>query len=119
MQRLEAAYLDLLGTARAQNTQLFIPKDLALHESMRQIAANEYLQIALRRIVHPIFAFAAIRTLSSDPFDLLEDAHSHLPILEATKAKNPVAGREAFINAVDNWFFKTRALYPDKGKTSR
>lgn len=108
VQRLEAAYLELLDTARRHEAQLFILKDLALHEAMWQITANEYLEAALRRTVHPIFAFTAIRILSCHPFDLLQDAHSHLPIIEAVKAKNSTAAREAFLSAVDDWLSKTK-----------
>jgi DNA-binding GntR family transcriptional regulator len=108
VQRLEAAYLELLDTARRHQAQLFILKDLALHEAMWQITANEYLEAALRRTVHPIFAFTAIRILSCHPFDLLQDAHSHLPIIEAIKAKNSTVAREAFLNAVDDWLSKTK-----------
>ena len=109
VQRLEAAYLELLHTARVHNAQLFILKDLALHEAMWQITANEYLEAALRRTVHPIFAFTAIRILSCHPFDLLQDAHSHQPIIEAIKAKNSTAAREAFLDAVDDWLLKTKS----------
>src|SRR5215471_17635196 len=108
VQRLETAYQELLDTARGHNAQLFILKDLALHEAMWQITANEYLEAALRRAVHPIFAFTAIRILSCHPFDLLQDAHSHLPIIEAIKAKNPTAARDGFLDAVDEWLSKTR-----------
>ena len=109
VQRLETAYLELLDTARVHNAQLFILKDLALHEAMWQITANEYLEAALRRTVHPIFAFTAIRILSCHPFDLLQDAHSHQPIIEAIKAKNSTAAREAFLDAVDDWLLKTKS----------
>lgn len=106
--QLQTAYLELLDTARAENAQLFILKDLALHEAMWKIAANEYLEIALRRIVHPIFAFTAIRILSCHPFDLLQDAYSHLPMIEAIKAKDTEAARKAFLAAVDDWLSKTK-----------
>ena len=108
VQQLEGAYLELLDTARAQNAQAFILKDLALHEMIWQIASNEYLEVALRRIVHPIFAFTAIRILSCHPFDLLQDAHSHLPIIDAIKLKKPTAARDAFLAAVDDWLSKTK-----------
>jgi hypothetical protein len=84
-------------------------KDLALHEAMWQITANEYLEAALRRMVHPIFAFTAIRILSCHPFDLRQDAHSHLPIIEAIKAKNSTAARKAFLDALDDWLSKTKS----------
>src|SRR5579883_3469133 len=108
-QELEDCYLDLLDTARSQDAQVFILKDLGLHEKIWEIANNEYLQVALRRIIHPIFAFSAIRILSGRPFDLLEDAQSHLPIVEAIKSRNAEAARKAFLSALDDWFFKTKA----------
>jgi len=108
-QELEDCYLDLLDTARSQDAQVFILKDLGLHEKIWEITNNEYLQVALRRIIHPIFAFSAIRILSGRPFDLLEDAQSHLPIVEAIKSRNAEAARKAFLTALDDWFFKTKA----------
>lgn len=108
VQELEKAYLELVDTARTHDAQVFILKDLALHETIWRLADNEYLEIALRRIVHPIFAFTAIRVLSCRPFDLLEDAHSHLPIIEAIKNKSQMAAREAFMKALDGWSTQTR-----------
>jgi DNA-binding GntR family transcriptional regulator len=108
--QLEECYLDLLSTARSENAQVFILKDLGLHEKIWQIADNEYLEVALRRIVHPIFAFSAIRILACRPFDMLQDAFSHLPIVEAIKAKDPEAARRAFLAASDDWQVKTRAF---------
>lgn len=105
---LDNAYLELLDTARAQDAQVCMLKDLALHERIWQLANNEYIEIALRRIVHPIFAFTAIRVLSCQPFDLLQDAQSHLPIIEAIKENNPVAAGQAFQIALDGWLAQTK-----------
>lgn len=105
---LDNAYLELLGTARAQDAQVCMLKDLALHERIWQLADNEYIEIALRRIVHPIFAFTAIRVLSCQPFDLLQDAQSHLPIIEAIKENDPVAAGQAFQIALDGWLAQTK-----------
>jgi DNA-binding GntR family transcriptional regulator len=100
---LEQGYLALLDTARAQKVQEFVLKDIALHEMIWQLAANEYLEIALKRVVYPIFAFTAIRLVSLAPFDLLQDAYSHLPIIEAVKSRNPETAKRAFIAALDHW----------------
>lgn len=108
VQQLEKSYSSLLDTARSTDAQVFILKDLGLHEKIWEIAGNEYLEVALRRVVHPIFAFSAIRILSGHPFDLLQDARSHLPIVEAIKSKNPEAARNAFVAALDEWLSKTR-----------
>jgi DNA-binding GntR family transcriptional regulator len=82
------------------------------------MADNEYLQVALRRIIHPIFAFSAIRILSGRPFDLLEDAQSHLPIVEAIKSKNAKAARKAFLTALDGWFLQIKAYVFSKVEKS-
>lgn len=109
VQELEDCYLDLLDTANSHDAQVFILKDLGLHEKIWEIANNEYLQVALHRIIHPIFAFSAIRILSGRPFDLLEDAQSHLPIVEAIKSRNAQAAHKAFLTALDEWSLKTKA----------
>lgn len=122
IRQLEDCYLDLLEIARSDDAQVFILKDLGLHEKIWGIANNEYLQVALRRIVHPIFAFSAIRILSGRPFDLVEDAQSHFPIMEAIKSRNVEAARKAFLTALDDWSFKTKAYVfgqIEKTKSSR
>ncbi len=108
VEQLEAAYGELLDTARSQSAQAFILKDLALHEMIWQLTANEYLEIALRRIVQPVFAFTAIRVLSCGPFDLLQDAQSHGPIIQAIKRNHPTQAKDAFLAAVEEWLNKTR-----------
>jgi DNA-binding GntR family transcriptional regulator len=110
IRELEESYLELLDTARAQNVQEYQFKDLALHEKIWELASNEYLQIALRRIVHPIFAIAAIRLVSVRPFDLIQDTYSHLPIIEAIKRKNPDSARQAFLEALSHWSAEQQAL---------
>jgi DNA-binding GntR family transcriptional regulator len=42
--------------------------------------------------------------------DLLQDAQSHLPIVEAIKSKDPEAARDAFLGASQEWLVKTRAF---------
>jgi DNA-binding GntR family transcriptional regulator len=106
--RLEAIYHELLGAAHSQNVQLYILKDMALHETTWKIAANEYLELALRRIVYPSFTFTAIRHLSSDRYDWMRDAQSHRQLIDAIKAKNPAAAREAFLMALDAWIVNTK-----------
>jgi len=103
IRELEESYLVLLDTARAKQVQEFVLKDIALHEKIWQLAANEFLSIALKRVVYPIFAFTAIRLVSLRPFDLMQDAYSHLPIIEAIKAKDSDSAGAAFLAALDHW----------------
>ncbi len=108
LQEVEKCYFDLLDAAHSKEPQAFILKDVLLHEKIWEIAGNEYVEAALRRIVLPVFAFSAIRIISHRSFDLLEDGQSHLPIVEAIKCKNPEAARSAFLTALDEWLSKTR-----------
>ena len=108
IEELEQAYLELLDIARANKSQTFILKDLALHEMIWSFCGNEYVAAALRRTVYPFFAFSAIRALSVTPFDLLQDANSHLPVIDAIKAKDPRAARETFLAALEGWLSSTR-----------
>lgn len=107
---LEKRYMEVLDAARAVDRHLFAQKDFLLHEAIWQITNNEYLQAALRRCVLPIFAFSAIRFASGGPFDFLQDAYSHLPVLEAIKARDQEAARKAFLAACEEWRSKIFAF---------
>src|SRR2546428_3095777 len=72
-----------------------------------QITDNEYLQSALRRGVVPLFAFSSIRLTSHRSFDLLQDANTHLPLLNAIKSKDPRTAREALLSALTLWRSET------------
>ena len=75
--------------------------------SQEQITDNEYLQSALRRGVVPLFAFSSIRLTSHRSFDLLQDANTHLPLLNAIKSKDPRTAREALLSALTLWRSET------------
>jgi DNA-binding GntR family transcriptional regulator len=120
IEELEQAFLELLDIARANKSQKFILKDLALHEKIWRFCGNEYVAAALRRTVYPFFAFSAIRALSCTPFDLLQDANSHLPLIDAIKAKDPRAAREAFLVALEGWLSSMRnSVFAERSRTSK
>lgn len=108
LRALEKAFLEMLDAARKGDPQSFVINDYLLHETIWAITGNEYLQAALKRITPPVFAFAAMRLLKSHTFDLLQDANSHVPLLEAIQANNPESARNAFLSALDKWLENTR-----------
>jgi DNA-binding GntR family transcriptional regulator len=114
IEELEAAYLAMVDAARNNEPKNFILKDYAVHELIWSMTDNEYLAAALKRIIPPVFAFAAMRVSKGHAFDLLQDAHSHLDLLEAIKAKKPAAARKAFIEALDHWLASTRSHVYEK-----
>ncbi len=109
VRELEAAYLAMHDAARNNDPKDFILKDYAVHEIIWSMTGNEYLAAALKRVIPPVFAFAAMRVSKGHAFDLLQDAHSHLGLIEAIKAKKPAAASQAFIEALDMWLASTRS----------
>jgi len=114
IKELEKAYAELLNTARAKKRELFLQSDFAFHGRIWAIADNEYIETALRRILVPIFAFSAMRIHSGEAFDLTQDAQSHLPVLEAIKAKDPALARKRFLGALDDWYASIEAYVLSK-----
>jgi DNA-binding GntR family transcriptional regulator len=113
-QVLEKACEDLISIARRKKREEFLQCDFAFHGKIWAIASNEYLESALRRILIPVYAFSAMRIHSGEAFDLLQDAQSHLPVLEAIKSKDPKLARERFLSALDNWYASTEAYVLSK-----
>ena len=109
VRKLDQAYANVLSAARSKKRELFLQLDFQFHEKIWLMADNEYLRIALRRVLVPIYAFSAMRIHSGNAFDLLQDAQSHLPVLEAIKAKNPELARRRFLEALDGWYSATDA----------
>ncbi|PYV41022.1 MAG: hypothetical protein DMG06_18470 [Acidobacteria bacterium] len=105
---LEKTYRSLCEAARKKDAQLYVQTDFSLHEIIWKIANNEYVEQALRRALLPIFAFTVIRVISRRPFDLTQDAESHLPLVEAIRSKNPKQARRAFLDAMDGWLSRIR-----------
>ena len=102
--------MDIVDAARSQDSRRFIRTDLSFHEKIWQIANNEYLRGALRRLVVPLFTFSSIRVASHRSFDLLQDANTHLPLFNAIKAKDPKAAKEALLNALAQWRAQTLSV---------
>jgi len=119
IEELEKAYAELLSTARAKKRELFLQRDFSFHGKIWAIADNEYLESALRRILVPVYAFSAMRIHTGEAFDLLQDAQSHNPVLEAIKAKNPALARKCFVSALDDWYASTEAYVLSKSNPER
>jgi DNA-binding GntR family transcriptional regulator len=100
---LEVNYLQMVDSARRHDLRAYIHEDLLWHESIWRMADNEFLTAALGRIIVPLFTFTSIRFYGGSSFDLLADALSHMPLLEAIKARNPAAAGAAALSAMEGW----------------
>jgi DNA-binding GntR family transcriptional regulator len=100
---LEVTYLQMVDSARRRDLRAYIHEDLLWHETIWRAAENEFAMAALRRIIVPLFTFTAIRFHGGNPFDMLSDAMSHLPVLEAVKAGDAETAGAAAISAMDGW----------------
>ena len=114
LQKLERVYLDLVDAARSEHSQLFIRTDYLLHETIWLMSGNEYLHAALRRVVLPVFAATAIRIVSRRPFDLIQDAQLHLPMIEVIRNHDVEAAKPVVERAMDEWLAQFR-LYLNNG----
>lgn len=111
LESADTIYLKLLDAARGGDAPSFIQTDFSLHERIWRVSNNEYISDSLHRVLLPYFAFTAIRVVAHrHPFDLEQDAFSHLPLLDAIKAKNPSGARNAFNMALDAWLEQARTL---------
>jgi DNA-binding GntR family transcriptional regulator len=54
-------------------------------------------------MIVPLFTFTSIRFNGRNPFDLLADAMSHLPILEAIKTGDTETAGAAAVSAMEGW----------------
>jgi DNA-binding GntR family transcriptional regulator len=100
---LEVSYLQMVDSARRYDLRTYIHEDLLWHESIWRMAENEFLTAALRRIIVPLFTFTSIRFYGGSSFDLLADAMSHMPLLEAIKARDPATAGTAALSAMEGW----------------
>ncbi len=64
-------------------------EDYGWHEAVWTAGDNPYIRAALLRCVLPLSMFAAISGQS--PFDLVEDAMSHTPVVDAIKQRDAAA----------------------------
>ena len=109
LEHLENLHRQMMAAARAEDYKLFLQRDYAWHEAVWQISGNEYLQLALKRLLVPLFAFSVIRIARHGTFDLIRDAESHLPILEALKAHDPEQARSSLSIGLKEWNWVNRA----------
>jgi DNA-binding GntR family transcriptional regulator len=118
MEHLENLYRQMTAAARAEDYKLFLQRDYAWHEAVWQMSGNEYLQLALKRLLVPLYAFSAIRIARHGTFDLIRDAESHLPILEALKAHDPERARSSLTIGLKEWNWVNRAYVFGEGVQS-
>jgi DNA-binding GntR family transcriptional regulator len=100
---LEVSYLQMVDSARRHDLRAYIHEDLVWHETIWRMAENEFVTGVLRRIIVPLFTFTSIRFDGGTPFDLLADAMSHMPLLEAIKARDPAVAGTAAFSAMEGW----------------
>lgn len=100
---IEHHYVAMVDAAGRGDQNLFLQKDYAWHEAIWKLANNEYLLVALRRLILPVFAFSAIRLHSGSPLDLLTDAYRHRAVLDALRTRDLQAARDALNCAINEW----------------
>ncbi len=103
IQALERRYLEMVESALRGDQALFVERDRGWHEAIWELSGNEYLIGALRRLILPQLAFSALRFREGHAPDLVADAKSHLPMLEAIKSKDPRLCHKALDDIIVGW----------------
>jgi DNA-binding GntR family transcriptional regulator len=106
IRQLDQLHEEAVRSAKAGNGRRYIQQDLAWHELVWQTSHNPYLYDSLRRVVLPLFGFSLIASAVEKSFDLLEDARSHEPLLEAISRHDSGATRKAYRVAAEMWMTK-------------
>ncbi|HWB97958.1 MAG TPA: GntR family transcriptional regulator [Bryobacteraceae bacterium] len=101
--KLEQAYNRLLEAAQRGDGKAFVQLDFEWHSMIWNIVGNEYLSASLRRTVVPLFALSAVHVASRPQVNLIQDASSHRPLLEALRKHDPEGARKAFAEALNDW----------------
>lgn len=101
IENLEMLYEKALRTARTGDAFAYITSDLEWHEAVWQATGNDYLQETLQRIMIPLFGFSSIEI--AQQFDLIKDAETHKPLLDAIRLHDPVLAGKAFKRAELLW----------------
>ena len=108
MQCLVTLWGEIITAAQSGDLRRVLQKDLALHETIWQIARNEPLVASLRRIVLVFYAFLAIRLRELANQELVECAESNLPLLSGIYSKDPDMARAGLGYSLGKWFAKAR-----------
>jgi DNA-binding GntR family transcriptional regulator len=117
IQELEKLYQELVQTARSEDAKQFIQADLAIHEMIWRSQAMS-VGGSSPACCSADFRVHVIRLVTGRSFDLLQDARSHRPMLDALASKNPEATRKAFTAARVEWLAKTTAyVLADSART--
>ena len=103
VRQLERLHQEAVRSAKAGNRHLYIQQDLAWHQLIWEMSRNEYLRESLRRVALPFFGFSLITADIQVKFDMVDDALTHEPVLNAISSHDPAKARSAYRAALDLW----------------
>jgi DNA-binding GntR family transcriptional regulator len=103
LRRLTELISRMLGAAHQKMSGLYVQHDFAWHEAVWEVSGNKVLSSTLRRIVLPLFGLSSVRVVAQKNYDLVEDAHLHVAILDALERNDPDGAAEAFDRGITEW----------------
>lgn len=100
---LEGAHARMTEAARGSNLAEFKEADLAFHSELWAAAGNPCLQEVLERLVQRLFAFAIVTIRQYHPGrqKLEELTKVHKEIIQAVRARDMEAAKEALVASMD------------------
>ncbi|MEN6536555.1 MAG: GntR family transcriptional regulator [Bryobacteraceae bacterium] len=98
---IEVRLEKMIDMARQSAILAYMHEDYGWHEAVWTAGNNPYIRAALRRCVLPLSMFAAISGQST--FDLVEDAVSHTPVVDAIKRRDAAAAEAVMRERIGMW----------------
>ena len=102
VQMLKQLYGKTLEAAKAGDGPSYVASDLEWHEAVWRATGNTCLVDSLRRVMLPLFGYSTIG-IESNKFDLMRDAESHKPLLDAISDHDAAQAGKRFLQAEKLW----------------
>ena len=98
-QALEQMVDAMEKAANELDLAVFHKNDLMFHRKIWDLAGNEYLVLALERVVFCLFAFVLLQRSRDSSNEFLAAVQQHREILAGLRSGDPKTAREAFVRS--------------------
>lgn len=99
VQELEQILAAMENAAQQFDLATFHKSDVAFHRKIWSLAANEYLEVALERIVFALFAFVLLQRVATSTNEFLAATEQHRLILGGLRSGDPRQASQAFVRS--------------------
>jgi DNA-binding GntR family transcriptional regulator len=107
---LEQTIADMRAAVECKNVTAFYERDLRFHMLICEKSGNKYLDLDLRRLIVPLFAFVILRIhgAASDPEKWARSIEQHRQILDAIRSGDPFFAEHQVDRAIKRFAVGTK-----------